>query len=228
MRGSHVRSSVDVSAKDKCCDEQYRTGVNMESRYAPENPPREEETLLAPYSQEDVPMNMAIPAHSSGATLKERLSAGMATMEKVSGKQKRPANHNGVPSAQQQAAPPAKQICKPPLQDQPRAGSAHGGQPGAKQIAGVPAEPPVSEQSNPDIALKLALRRLSSNMLKIGERQVAAPHEVWSLMDEQKEIRGMLSARTPLRNSIETFLDLLEALLRAKLQLRTSLLSFRT
>ncbi|KAL1403002.1 hypothetical protein pipiens_019558, partial [Culex pipiens pipiens] len=45
---------------------------------------------------------------------------------------------------------------------------------------------------------------------------------MWSLMDEQKELRGMLSARTPLRKSIETFLDLLEASLRAKLQLRFS------
>uniref|UniRef100_A0A8D7ZXW9 (northern house mosquito) hypothetical protein n=1 Tax=Culex pipiens TaxID=7175 RepID=A0A8D7ZXW9_CULPI len=113
----------------------------------------------------------------------------MATMEKVSGNRKRPAD-------------------------------THGGQPGAKQIADVPAEPPVAEQSNPDIALRSALRRLRSNMLKIGERQVATSHELWSLLEEQKELRGMLSARTPLQNSIETFLDLLEALLRAKLQLR--------
>ncbi|XP_052565889.1 uncharacterized protein LOC120416533 [Culex pipiens pallens] len=171
----------------------------MKRRYAPENTPRDEETLLAPYSQEDVPLNVKIPAPSSGATLKERLSAGMATMEKLSGK----------------AATPAKKIRKP-LQYQPRAGGAHGRQPGAD----VPAEPSVDAQSNPDIALMSALRRLRANMQKIVERQVATPHEVWSMLEEQKELRGMLSTRTPLRNSIEMFLDLLEALLRAKMQLR--------
>ncbi|XP_038109278.1 uncharacterized protein LOC119766903 [Culex quinquefasciatus] len=108
----------------------------MKRRYAPENTPRDEETLLAPYSQEDVPLNVKIPAPSS------------------------------------------------------------------------------------DIALRSALRRLRANMLKIVERQVATPHELWSLLEEQKELRGMLSTRTPLRNSVEMFLDLLEASLRAKMQLR--------
>lgn len=143
-----------------------------------------------------------------GATLKERLAAGMAAMEKFSDKRKRPADHSN------QAATPAKKISKP-LQYHPRVGGAQGGQPGAD----VPAQPPVAAQSNLDIALKSALRRLRANMLDIADRQVATPDEVRSMLKEQQEVRGLLSTRTPLRNSVEAFLDLLEASLRAKLEI---------
>ncbi|KAL9704529.1 hypothetical protein quinque_008047 [Culex quinquefasciatus] len=48
--------------------------------------------------------------------------------------------------------------------------------------------PPVAEQKNSDIALISALRRLRTNMMEIVAKNVVTPHELRSLLDEQREI----------------------------------------